>query len=179
MPNFSEVYFPKGNWVDFFSGRKIQGPRVEKIHSDLKTFPLFVKAGTPIVMQPYSDRPATAPLAKVLIRTYVGSEGDSGQSTLYEDDGVTENYLVGQFSETNIQFRQDHNSYELMIGVPEGTYPGAVNQRGFGIEFYNAKQPRKVTVSGKETSYSYGNGVVRIEIPEASRLMGYRIRVQF
>ena len=42
------VYFPPGEWVDFWSGRRYQGPGRQTVAAPLDTIPLFVKSGTMI-----------------------------------------------------------------------------------------------------------------------------------
>jgi len=43
-----EVYFPPGKWVDFWSGKKFEGPGKFKAPAPLEQIPIFVKNGTMI-----------------------------------------------------------------------------------------------------------------------------------
>ena len=46
------VYLPRGTWTDYWSGRRISGPRQIEIHAPLEQMPLFVRDGAVIPMLP-------------------------------------------------------------------------------------------------------------------------------
>ncbi len=55
-------------------------------------------------MQPFRERPGTAPLDVLRVRCYPGAEGRTGKYELYEDDGWSEEYEGGAFAVTPLTF---------------------------------------------------------------------------
>lgn len=47
----TEVWFPKGKWIDFFNGLVYTGNKVQTIHRPLSQVPVFAKAGAIVPMQ--------------------------------------------------------------------------------------------------------------------------------
>ena len=90
------VWFPPGEWYDWFTGRHFSGERTETVSADINRFPLYARGGVPIPLQPYTQRMTTAALNQLVVRCYPGADGQSASTTLYEDDGVTTRYLKGR-----------------------------------------------------------------------------------
>src|SRR5207248_250386 len=44
----TSVYLPAGRWIDLFSGRTVAGRRAVRRATPLRTFPLYLRAGTTI-----------------------------------------------------------------------------------------------------------------------------------
>ena len=64
-----EVWLPGGeNWYHFFTGKAYQGGRTVTVESPLDEFPLFVKGGYPLPMQPYTERMCSTPLTELIVR---------------------------------------------------------------------------------------------------------------
>ena len=65
------VWFPPGaSWYNSFTGEKYAGGTNALVAADINEFPLYVKGGVPIPMQPYTPRMATAPLTTLRVRCY-------------------------------------------------------------------------------------------------------------
>ena len=88
-----DVYLPKGEWYDWWTNAKSAGGQAVSREVDLATMPIYVRAGAIIPLDP--------------VRQYTGRAGDGaddaarsirgadGQFTLYEDDGISQEYLKG------------------------------------------------------------------------------------
>ena len=141
-----KVWFPKAKnenakesvWYDFFTHERHLGGETKSIAKDLNSFPLFVKGGRPLPMQPYTDRPATAALTTLILRTYPTEVGGSGEFTLYEDDGLTLDYEKGAYAKTKLQYRRIEQNgkaaTEITIAPAQGRYKGQVMQRNYRLE---------------------------------------------
>ena len=84
-----ELYLPKSDWYDWWTGEKVAGGRSLERAVDLKTMPLYVRAGAILPLDPvrqYTEEPVDAPTE---LRVYRGADGSY---TLYEDDGHTLDY---------------------------------------------------------------------------------------
>lgn len=131
----SEVFFPKGSaWYDFFSGEKYEGGRTIMRDTDIKTIPLYAKAGSIIPLGPDVQYATEKPWDKLEIRVYGGSDGDF---VLYEDEFDNYNYEKGLY--TTIPFHWDDKNRTLTIGRREGSYPGMIEQRNFNIVLTDGK----------------------------------------
>ena len=80
----SEVWLPEGVWYDYFTGKRY-GSGLHKVENTLKTFPLFIRAGYPVATQPYTNRMTGEKLREPTFIIYAGA---SGESVLFEDDGI-------------------------------------------------------------------------------------------
>src|SRR5208283_2217425 len=97
-----KVWFPDGTWYGLFDGSSHVGPSDAEFSADLSSFPVFARGGVPIPMQPYTPRMGTDPLKTLIVRAYPGEDGKKGSFTLYEDDGVSDEYEKGSFALTGL-----------------------------------------------------------------------------
>lgn len=160
-----EIYFPQGNdWYSLFDHRHHRGGSTEVIPFKLEETPVFAKGGYPIPMQPYTQRMASAPLDTLVIRCYPGK---AGEYTLYEDDGVTEQYLEGSFATTLLTYTNENDRTRIRINPAVGTYSGQPQKRNYRIELPDVESECSVRLNGKKTRFDYNpefNGIV-IEVP--------------
>ena len=104
-----EVWLPGGtDWYNFFTGERQEGGQVIKTKSPLEQFPLFIKGGCPLPMQPYTERMCSTPLTELIVRCYPGKEGANNTYILYEDDGLTQDYLQGKYATTRLKIGRAH-----------------------------------------------------------------------
>lgn len=145
-----QVWLPEGDdWYHFFSGRKYEGGHVIDTESPLDEFPLFVKGGYPLPMQPYTDRMCSTPLTELVVRCYPGREGMARSYTLYEDDGLTTAYRDGCFATTELSYRKNGREVQLAIGAAAGNYTGQPLRRAYRIELPGVAQKAQVKADGK------------------------------
>lgn len=98
------VWLPKGTWYNFFTNEKItaQNDMEYKMNVKLDTVPVFVKAGSIIPMKEGSND---------ILMVYP-EKGLKQSFTLYKDDGTTEAYKKGAYSETVITLEGNRLSAE-------------------------------------------------------------------
>lgn len=90
------VYFPPGEWYDYFTGEKIQGGRKIEIAKPLSEMPLYVKGGSLLPLASPVSHVGPGTSFELTVRVYGAKPAPI---TLYEDDGQTFNY------EKNVQNR--------------------------------------------------------------------------
>lgn len=90
-----EVYLPKGNWFDYFSGKRYKGHRSYKYPVTLEHSPIFVKAGSVIPNYPVQQYTNEKPIDVLTLRAYVGRE--LVHNELYEDSGDGYSFLNGDY----------------------------------------------------------------------------------
>jgi alpha-D-xyloside xylohydrolase len=101
--NERDVYLPKGEWFDFWTGQRTPGLQTVKITSPLDRIPVFVKAGTLLPLaQPtlHTGDPGSFVLT---VRRY--GSGDR-TATLYEDDGS----LKPKFAQVTLRWNEQQET---------------------------------------------------------------------
>jgi alpha-glucosidase/alpha-D-xyloside xylohydrolase len=117
-----DVVLPAGDWYDWWTDARVRGGRTHPRVVDLATMPIFVRAGAIIPVDPvrqYTAEPVTEPTT---LRIYPGADG---QFTLYEDDGLTQDYLQGRATWTRITWIDRARQLTIDAAPP----PGATNVR--------------------------------------------------
>ena len=175
------VWFPPGEWYDWFTGERFTGESTQIVSADVDRFPLYAKGGVPIPLQPYSQRMTTAPLTNLVARCYPGPVGSTARTTLYEDDGVTTAYLNGEWSRTVLTYRRTAEAVTVTVSPTEGTYPGQVKRRTYIVELAATSRPRLVTLNGKRVDADYvaKSQTLRVIVPPRSNHEAVTVSASF
>ena len=163
------VWFPPGDWYNWFSGQRFSGGHTETVSADINHFPLYARGGVPIPLQTYSQRMATAPLTNVIVRCFPGPDGQNGAATLYEDDGVTTGYKNGESSRTDLSYRRSGNVVTVFVSPAKGSYRGQVDKRSYLVELPGTGRPREVIVNRKEAAADYEESTRTVRVRVAPR----------
>jgi alpha-glucosidase (family GH31 glycosyl hydrolase) len=153
------------DWFDYFTGEKFASGESAVATAPIDQFPLYVRGGVPLPMQPYTNRPATAALNTLTLRCYPGRDGVKGESQLYEDDGVTTAYQRGESATTPLSYVRNGDTVTVSVGATKGGFAGQPKLRGLTLELPNT-QPGATAGSGK-VSYDAATLVTRVELPAA------------
>jgi len=124
------LYLPAGKWVDWWTNVSATGGTWVDRAVDLSTMPIYVRAGAIIPFDPvrqYADQPVTAPTT---LRIYPGADGDF---TLYDDDGISQDYLKGKATWIRMVWNDAAHTLTLSPGAPAGMTSQAVH-RNFAIQ---------------------------------------------
>ena len=151
-----KIWLPGGElWYDLFTGQQYQGDTLLSATYPLERFPLFVKGGYPLPMQPYTPRMASTPLTQLIVRCYPGQEGCHNRYTLYEDDGISTEYEQGKYAETLLEYQKQNGQTHITIHPAQGTYKGQPLRRAYRIELPHTPQRLTVRVNGKKNKTTY------------------------
>ena len=164
-----ELYLPAGKWIDYWSGKRHEGPKQFKPEiPDNRGGALFVRAGAII---PCSLDDSSDVTGKETLGLEIWPEGNS-QFTLYEDDGESLEYKSGSLSETFIQCSEDDGKTRLTIHPRKGQYKNMPEKRNFGITIHQGK-PAQVSINGKEIhqntegwEYDSAEGILHLHADE-------------
>jgi alpha-glucosidase/alpha-D-xyloside xylohydrolase len=160
-----DIYLPKGLWYDWWNGTSATGsaPGISAAASasgsaapiaggttihravDLSTMPIYVRAGAIIPFDPirqYTAEPVSEPTT---LRIYPGADGDF---TLYEDDGISQDYLQGKASWIHMTWKDKTHTLTLSPGAPEGFTSEAVH-RTFKVRLMTGGETRAVKYDGE------------------------------
>jgi alpha-D-xyloside xylohydrolase len=140
-----EVYLPKGtSWIDFWTGKAMDGGSTIMAAAPLDILPLYVKAGSIVPMGPYLEYATEKPADTIELRIYPGADG---KFTLYEDENDNYNYEKEQFS--TIGFTWIDHSHELTIDNTEGNFPGMLKHHVFNIVLVKENKATGVSPAAK------------------------------
>lgn len=115
-----EVYLPKGDWFDFWTGARHAGGARIRMPVTLASIPIFVRAGAVLFTQPVVQHTGEMPRQPLKIRVY---PGPPQEVTFYEDDGETLDYTRGGSAVRQVTFdAADRRRQSVGIGPPSGTY---------------------------------------------------------
>jgi len=166
------VWFPPGTWFNSFTGEKFGSESAGGINAlvaaDINEFPLYVKGGVPIPMQPYTPRMTTAPLTPLRVRCFPGPDGATGHGTLYEDDGVTTGYERGQYATTPLTYTRRGSVIAVTIGAAVGHYAGQPVSRRIIITLPAMGYAKGATWNGHPAFMSQSNFTMEIGVPAHS-----------
>ncbi|HTR40404.1 MAG TPA: TIM-barrel domain-containing protein, partial [Pseudomonadales bacterium] len=146
------IWFPPGQWFNFLTGEKYEGGRIATVSADIYEIPVYVRAGVPIAMQPYTSRMTTAPLTNLIVRVF---PGPAGESVLYEDDGQSQGYLKGEFATTRITSEPAGGIVHIHIAPAQGRFKGQPQRRAYQIELPATKRAQQVMINGVPGDVSY------------------------
>src|SRR3569833_4110660 len=161
------VWFPTGGWYDWFSGTRYdRGTAL--VADDIDEFPLFVRGGTVIPMQPFTTRMASTPHKTVVLRCYPGTAAHA--SELYEDDGETTAYRGGAAATTPLKYVPKDGAAAVEIGPARGSFAGQVSTRAYVVEFAGLGRATRASVDGKpaKVEYAPSMGINRGLVPATS-----------
>ncbi len=115
-----EIYLPKGDWYDFWTGRRFVGGKPIRLPVTIDSIPMFTRAGAFIFRQPVIQHTGQMAGQPLEVHVYPAA---SSESVLYEDDGATLAYRQGAFMQR--RFRQTRNqnaSATIEADAPEGAF---------------------------------------------------------
>ncbi len=139
-----KVYMAAGLWWDYWTNESVEGGRESSRTVDLKTLPLYVKAGSVVPFGPvkqYATQTVDEPLT---LRVYPGADGSF---TLYEDDGESFRYRRGEF--TRILCKWNDGDRRLTLTVDPKGKP--TTGRTIRVEIAGARSAQTVTLRGPVT----------------------------
>ena len=95
--------------------------------------------------------------------------GGNGSTSLYEDEGDTEDYKKGTFTTTKIR----HEGQSITIEPRKGSFPGMLKNRAYTVEFLAMDRPKSVTINGVKQAngvwgYNEQTRTVTVYIPLTS-----------
>jgi alpha-D-xyloside xylohydrolase len=164
--DFSEVkthtiYLPKGSeWIDFWSGERLEGGQELNRETPIDIIPLYVKAGSIIPMGPFVQYSNEKDWSQLEIRIYKGA---NGKFSLYEDEKDNYNYEKGAYS--IIDMIWDDQANELTIKDRKGSFSGMLTKRLFNIIIVEKNKGTGIEMTNKYTKIiSYSGKNVRVKL---------------
>ena len=140
-----EVYLPKGDWYDWWTNDKKAGGQTVTKQVDLATMPIYVRAGAIIPFDPIRQYTAQVVTEPTTLKVYSGADG---QFTLYEDDGISQEYLKGKGTWTRLSWNDKDKKLTIEPGAPKGS-ANQVSNRTFKVQLLPEGVTKEVSFTGK------------------------------
>jgi len=106
------VWLPEGDWYNAFDGTYYQGGGWHAVYGRLEDIPVFARAGAIV---PIGARSGWGGIDNPQALDVLVFAGADSQFTLYEDDGISQDYLAGKFCTT--PFSQNYNGQSIRITI--------------------------------------------------------------
>jgi alpha-glucosidase/alpha-D-xyloside xylohydrolase len=135
-----DVYLPAGKWYDWWTGKPETGGRTMQRAVDLGTMPIYVRRGAIVPVDPirqYTGQKIDQPMRLKIYR------GANGKYTLYDDDGISLNYLQGDSVQTLIKWDDGAKTLKLEPGSKQTA------RRTFQVELIPDGVTRLIQYSGR------------------------------
>ena len=150
-----EVFLPQGTWYHYRDGTAYRGGEKITVNVSLYEIPVLVKAGSIIPYRQNSETISGESIETMRVDIY---GGDRGTFRLYEDDGITTRYQLGEFSTTAFRYFEHEDYAMFTIGRRVREYLGQPEYKEMHLSFKFVDEPTLITVNdetlGRE-SWSY------------------------
>jgi alpha-glucosidase len=142
------LWLPEGEWIEWFTGSRLRGPKVVQRYFAIDEIPLYVRAGSIIPMQPKMNRTSERPVDPLILTVF---PGDSGTTRIYEDEGNSLGYQRGEYAWTGVRTTVlEDGTWRVEVEPTEGAYPGMITERGYELRLPGVWPPERVTCNGEE-----------------------------
>ncbi len=135
------VYLPKGKWYDFDYDYVYEGGREYEVYAPQNRIPVFIKAGGIIPMT--DDILNTRELDFGKLEAEIYPDGKS-TARIYADDGVTDNYLSGEYTVTEITCEETDDNITIRLSPNNDKFP----LREFIAHIHMSKAPEDIRLNG-------------------------------
>lgn len=139
----SVVWLPEGDWFDLFNANVFQGNGWHAIYGGLRDIPVFARAGAIVPMGPLTGWGGINLPEAMTVHVFPGADN---HFELYEDDGVSTDYLRGASAITplTLNWGGDHLKFEVgSVHGETGLVPAA---RAYTLIFHALHLPEHIRV---------------------------------
>jgi alpha-glucosidase/alpha-D-xyloside xylohydrolase len=110
------LYLPRGTWYDFWTRARVEGGREIARPVDLRTMPLYVRAGAVIPTGPVKQFTSEKVDGPLKLSIYPGSDG---AFTIYDDDGTSFQFEKGEYAKIRGAWKD--STRELTLSLEKGS----------------------------------------------------------
>ncbi len=141
------IYLPQGaEWVDWWSGDRIESGKVHYLKTPLDRLPIFVRAGAVIPTQSIIQHTGEMPDAVVTLNVVSGIvPGTVEKAVLFQDAGDGYGYRSNKWREIRLEHRKDLLKIDR-VGDFIGQKTGHVVVLGI------PRRPKQIRIDGRETT---------------------------
>lgn len=147
------VYLPPGTWYDYWNGSEYEGGTSWIVEAPIDKIPVFVRAGSIIPYRDYSRNILAGKNERLTIEVYGGG---ASSFRLYEDDGMTTRYRLGEFTTTAFRYFEHPDFSTFTIGRMVRSYQGQAPEKELEIRFKYVDEPIQITANEEELEQGQG-----------------------
>lgn len=133
------LWIPPGEWEDAWTGETIAGPKTITVPSPLGFTPLYVRKGGILFLADHGRSVEDKPWDPIVIEAYVPTADGTTERTLYEDDGLSNDYLKGMGRQTVVRLTRVGSKLTVEIGGAVGKFKGALADRAWVVRVHLPK----------------------------------------
>ncbi|MCR5819873.1 MAG: DUF5110 domain-containing protein [Bacteroidaceae bacterium] len=140
----NDIYLPEGQWIDFFSGECYEGGQIlNGFNTPLWKLPVFIRRGSIIPLTHSHNNPNQIDRK---LRTFMFYPKEHTEITVYDDDGLTEEYRSGASASTKVESELNEKKKYLTITVhpTEGDFKGFEKNQSTEFIVNLQKKPKKI-----------------------------------
>lgn len=143
-----KVWLPEGRYTDFFTGQIYEGGRTVTMSRDLEYIPVLAKEGAIIPLSADAGNSCDNPV-NLDIYVYRGNNS----YTLYEDDGISEDYKNGVFALTEFTVKEEGKTLYFRIMPVKGDVSVIPKNRKYTVCFRDVKSG-EMFINGEKREFS-------------------------
>lgn len=137
-----KIWLPPGEWIEWFTGARLEGPAAMERKFSLGQIPVYVKSGAVIPMEPEMLHTGEKPVDPLILNIF---PGESGSGRVYSDEGDSLGYKKNESTWTTIRHsRLKDGSQRIDISPIHGSYSGMLTERGYEIRLPGTFPPERV-----------------------------------
>ena len=140
-------YLPQGTWYDFWTGDQVSGGAEITRHVDLKTIPLYVRAGAIIPTGPIKQHTGETADGALTLTVYPGADGTA---VVYEDDGSSFAHQTGAHQKIAVVWHDAAKRLVLKLGQGSATLTRAI-----AIRIATTGATRNIDFTGTEQTLHF------------------------
>jgi alpha-glucosidase (family GH31 glycosyl hydrolase) len=152
------VWLPKGDWIEWQTGTRLQGPAEVKRNFSIRQIPVYVRAGAIVPEAPPMLYTSQKPVDPLIVDVFPLEDGQSSSYSLYEDASKSRAYQRGEFARTELRSSEKGSELTVEIAAVKGAYAGMPKARGYEIRLPGDWPPESVVVNGRPVTYSAQEG---------------------
>ena len=144
-PVARSVWIPEGEWIDAWTGDRLQGPGTREISAGAQRIPMFLRAGSLFLLAPDMQFTGEKPWDPITLDIYP-HPARVARAELYEDDHVSNGYRRGACRRAILEARLDAPRKQLTVRIGEavGTFKDAPASRAWALRLHPAPGLRAI-----------------------------------
>ena len=158
------VYLPKGTWLHFWTGERLDGPTHVLAHAPLGEPAVYLKANTPLPMGPDAAHTGEGTTDPPTVLVHPASGAAPGSTSLYEDAGDGFGYEGGEFARREVYCETSADRIVVRFGEREGLF--VPPRETVLLELRGVESARSVSVNGEAGESRPAEGGILVALAE-------------
>ncbi len=150
------MLIPEGRYADILTGRVYKGGKRRKLYRDINAIPVLMKEGgiLPLAMDDRSNTTANPSEMEIVVVA-----GADGKYELYEDDGVSMDFLGGKYATTLFEVSFGGDSLKFTVNPVAGDLSLIPEKRDYTVKVLGAvsSEGEEIVIELKDVDASKGS----------------------